>query len=481
MLKYRKTNTTAENRVFPNAARTIRHQALPNAIVGLVCAALPALAGAHDSGLEPDTCPAFPSPDTPSVPELLVNAAMDLTSSAWNTTYSYLQNVPGNVLAAYESFKEYEAREDFWAYEPQTKTLDEQQATNEADTPNAAEQPTEQQNPLAVMASAATVGAALATRKPPVLPDAGAYNSNAWTANTMFQSSLNDRLSSYSMGEAGDRQGNAWIRYSGARNRLKDNSGTLRTSGDKNIVMMGVDLLAQSRTQHDQYSIGVMGGYGHYTGRTRSDSLTSISTGKVDGYGVGLYGTYQQDAATQQGLYADSWLLWNKFDDTVKNGRLPHERYDAKGVTASVELGYHQKLAERDNVQYLVQPRVQAIYQNVRSDSFYQADGSRVEFLNRSRMQTTVGLRASAHIPTGLTSSATPYMEANWLHTTRGYGVRINNVGAEMDSGRNTGQLKLGITGTPNRQVSLNVDLFHNHGNRGYRETGGNLIAQYRY
>ncbi|CAM3997498.1 hypothetical protein GCM10027287_25510 [Bordetella muralis] len=321
----------------------------------------------------------------------------------------------------------------------------------------------------------------LSTRSATIRPAAGSYMSNAWAANTMFQMNLNDRLGSYYQGESSAHQGSAWIRYSGSRGHLKDTTGELRTAGDKSTVMMGVDMLVQSTNARDQFTIGIMGGYGHYSGHTQANGFDYSTKGKVNGYSVGLYGTYHKDVATQHGFYADSSLLWNQFDNRVKGGDLPAEKYDSKGMTASLELGYNIPLADRNNVKYVLQPHAQVMYQNVRSENFRQADGTNVDFMNGSRVQTALGVRAAAHITIGLTSVITPHIETNWLHANKGYGVKMDNVDAAMNSGRNIGQVKLGVQGDMNRHVSLNVELFHNQGNAGYHETGGNVTAKYRF
>ncbi|GAB3085594.1 hypothetical protein GCM10027287_25520 [Bordetella muralis] len=333
----------------------------------------------------------------------------------------------------------------------------------------------EVQAPVAILKAQPSVG------NTAIRPAAGSYMSNAWAANTMFQMNLNDRLGSYYQGETSPHQGSAWIRYSGSRGHLKDTTGELRTAGDKSTVMMGVDMLVQSTNARDQFTIGIMGGYGHYSGHTQANGFDYSTKGKVNGYSVGLYGTYQKDVATQHGFYADSSLLWNQFDNRVKGGDLPAEKYDAKGMTASLELGYNIPLADRNNVKYVLQPHAQVMYQNVRSENFRQVDGTNVDFMNGSHVQTALGVRAAAHITTGLTSVITPHIEANWLHANKGYGVKMDNVDAAMNSGRNIGQVKLGVQGDMNRHVSLNVELFHNQGNAGYHETGGNVTAKYRF
>jgi len=75
----------------------------------------------------------------------------------------------------------------------------------------------------------------------------------------------------------------------------------------------------------------------------------------------------------------------------------------------------------------------------------------------------------------------TPYIEANWLHNNRGYGVRMNGVLAETNSGRNIGQVKVGVEGEINKSLSVKAEAFHNQGSSKYRETGGSLAIRYRY
>lgn len=150
-------------------------------------------------------------------------------------------------------------------------------------------------------------------------------------------------------------------------------------------------------------------------------------------------------------------------------------------MTVSMELGYNATMADDGNVKYVLQPHAQVVYQNVRADSFRESNGSYIDFLNHSRTQMAIGLRAAAPLTTGMTSVITPHIEANWLHSSRGYAVRMNGTVAELNSGRDIGQLKLGIGGELGRRASLSLELFRNQGTAGYRETGGNLTMKYQY
>lgn len=314
-----------------------------------------------------------------------------------------------------------------------------------------------------------------------VRPAAGAYSSNAWAANTMFQLDFADRLGSYYQNKALPAAGSAWALYNGSRSRLRDDSGNLSTRGDKNAVMMGFDMLVLPIGPSAQTTFGVMGGYGHFRGLSRSKNFSHTSSGRVDGHAIGMYGTYQADSVVRQGLYVDGWMLWNRFDQNVKGGDLSAAQYPSRGLTTSLELGYQFRLAERDRVKYALQPRAQLIYRNVRAADVRESDGTRASLLNGHRVQSTLGLRAAAQFQTGLTSVVIPHLEINWVHSTRGDGVRLDDVETNMNSGRNSGQLKLGIRGEFKRHASLNVELFRSQGSGGAHETGGNLTANYRF
>lgn len=54
---------------------------------------------------------------------------------------------------------------------------------------------------------------------------------------------------------------------------------------------------------------------------------------------LGCTRPYQNDA-NKTGVYADSWALYNWFDNSVSSDNRSADDYDSRGVTASVEGGY---------------------------------------------------------------------------------------------------------------------------------------------
>lgn len=314
-----------------------------------------------------------------------------------------------------------------------------------------------------------------------IRPAIGSYLANAHAANTMFQLTHSDRGNSYVMNEGIADSPTAWIHYNGSKLHLNAAAGQLRTRGDKNVVIMGVDLVSHVNRLDEKVALGVMWGYGHFTGHTRARMAANTSIGRVDGHGVGIYGTYGQSRGSQNGLYADSWFLWNHFKNRVSGPNFGSDKYDSKGITAAVELGYDAPLGQVGHGQFVLQPHAQVIYQNVRSPSGHHAHDTQIALQNHARTQSLLGLRAALRIPTGVSSTLNPYIEANWVHASRGYAARVDDKTVHANSGRSVGQLKLGIDGALNPRLSLSAAFFHQKGSGGYHETGGNLAVQYRY
>ncbi|UOO87779.1 autotransporter outer membrane beta-barrel domain-containing protein [Vitreoscilla massiliensis] len=338
---------------------------------------------------------------------------------------------------------------------------------------------------------APVTNAVLAASSPKIIrPEAASYNSTAYAANNMFKLGLQDRLNGYAASEyetegggldGSPERGSAWINYVGSKADFKDGSGQLDSDMDKNTVMIGADMVVHSTNEQNKVTVGLMGGYGRAKGSTHNNLSGHNSRHETDGYGIGVYGSYQQNANEESGLYADSWILWNDFDNEVNGDGLPKVKYDSKGITAAVELGYNWKIAEKNNVRYVLQPHAQLMYQNVQADDFTEANGTKVRFDDGSGLQTKVGLRASAHIQTSEQTAITPYVEANWVHNNKDYRVYMNDVASDLEHKGGAGELKLGIQGDITRNLSVKAEANYLGGSNDYKEVGGSVGVKYRF
>ena len=211
-----------------------------------------------------------------------------------------------------------------------------------------------------------------------------------------------------------------------------------------------------------------MGGYGNQRNTTRAPLSGYTSIGKVDGYHVGAYGSWQQDAQTNQGWYADSWAYYSWLDNTVSGDGLATEDYKSKGLTASVEAGYTFKLTESNNqTGYYLQPQAQLTWMGTKADEHRESNGTRLHFKGEDNLQSRVGVKAFAKTESG----ATPFVEGNWIHNSKVAGVTMNGITVSQDSNRNLGELRAGVEGKINKQVSVSGKLGHQMGSQNYRDT----------
>ena len=323
-----------------------------------------------------------------------------------------------------------------------------------------------------------------------IRPEAGSYNSTAYVANNMFKLGLQDRINGYAAStyeiEGGgmdgeSERGSAWISYTGSSADFKDGSGQLDSDLDKNTVIIGSDMVVYSSNDQNKVTVGVMGAYGRAKGSTHNSVSGHNSRHETDGYGIGVYGSYQQNANDQSGLYADSWLMWNDFNNEVNGDGLPKVTYDSKGVTAALELGYNWNIAEKNNVRYVLQPHAQLMYQNVQADDFTEQNGTKVRFDDGSGLQTTLGLRAAAHIQTSEQTAITPYAEVNWVHNNKDYRVYMNDIASDLEHKGGAGELKLGVQGDLSRNLTVKAEASYLGGSNDYKEVGGSLGLKYRF
>ena len=245
--------------------------------------------------------------------------------------------------------------------------------------------------------------------------------------------------------------------------------------------MLGGDAIVYSSNEQNKVSLGLMGGYGRANGSTHNRISGHSSRHETEGYGIGIYASYQQDADAQSGLYVDSRLLWNDFNNKVSGDGLPTEKYDSKGITAAVELGYKWDIASKGNVQYVLQPHVELMYQNVLADDFTEKNGTKVRFDDGGGLQTTLGMRAEAHIQTSDQSAITPYVEANWVHNSKDYQVYLNDVVSDLNHKGGAGEIKVGLQGDITPSLSVNAEANYLGGSNDYKELGGSLGVKYRF
>ena len=303
-------------------------------------------------------------------------------------------------------------------------------------------------------------------------PEAGSYIANIAAANTLFTTRLADRRGEthYRDPVTGEMETTSlWMRNEGGHNRWHSSSGQLKTQSNRYILQLGSDLGQWTLNGADSVTMGAMAGYASDKSKTHSSLTGYDSRGNTNGYSAGLYGTWYADKETKAGAYVDSWMLYNWFDNAVKGDNLSEESYRSKGITASIETGYSAKISEFIStsgmpIDWYIQPQAQVIWMGVRSKKHTESNGTRVSSEGDGNVQTRLGLK------TYLSSRASqdakrdrlfqPYVEANWIHNTDTFAVKMDDRSVRQDGARNVGEMRVGLDST----VATNLNLWGNVG-----------------
>ena len=316
-----------------------------------------------------------------------------------------------------------------------------------------------------------------------IRPEASLYGVNMAAANTLFTHRLHDRLGETHYVDAltGEKKVTSmWLRNVGGHTRSKDSSGQINTQSNRYVMQMGGDIAQWSSDSENRYHLGVMAGYANQKSNARNHLNGNKADSSINGYSLGIYGTWLQDSEAKTGAWVDTWLLYNWFDNTVSGKSAGSESYKSKGFTASVEGGYTWKLGERDErTAYYIQPKAQAIWMGVKADDLTESNGTRVTGEGDGTIQTRLGARAfikgHSTLDDGKERTFEPFIEANWIHNTETFGATLNGVRVNQAGTRNIGELKVGVDGQLSRNVNLWGNVAQQVGDDGYSDSSAML------
>ncbi|WP_253073504.1 autotransporter outer membrane beta-barrel domain-containing protein [Sodalis ligni] len=291
-------------------------------------------------------------------------------------------------------------------------------------------------------------------------PEDASYGVNLAAANTLFAAGRDTRsvLTTYIDPITGQQQTTSlWMTNQGGHNRSRDDSGQLRTQSNRYVLQLGGDVGQWSSDGADSFRLGLMAGYGHARSTTDSQVSGYRSRGSVDGYSVGLYGTWYADAAGHDGLYVDGWTQYGWFDNEVNGQDLNEQDYKSKGFTASLETGYAFNIGNNParNATYYIEPQAQAIWMDVKADDLTEDNGTRVSGNGDGNIQTRLGVKAYMNAYSERDKNKDrlfqPFIEANWIHNSKDFGATLNGVTVSQDGAANIGELKIGVNGQLNK------------------------------
>lgn len=319
-------------------------------------------------------------------------------------------------------------------------------------------------------------------------PEAGAYTANLAAANTMFVTTLHDRLgeTNYVDALSGETKVTSmWLRQVGGRNSFHDSSNQLKTTSNRYVVQLGGDLAQWSNNNFDRWHLGVMAGYGNSQNDTDSRISSYSTKGSVDGYSLGLYATWFANQADKTGAYLDSWAQYGWFNNQVNGEQLHSESYDSSGLTASVESGYTFKMGESSGVSYFIQPQAQAVWMGVKADDHTEVNGTKVTSGGEGNVMTRLGVRTymNGHSEQDKAKQRQfqPFVEVNWIHNTQNFSTTMDNVTTVQNGAKNVGEVKTGVEGQINANLNLWGHVGTQVGNAGYNDSSVTFGIKYNF
>ncbi|MDC7861890.1 autotransporter outer membrane beta-barrel domain-containing protein [Pantoea ananatis] len=324
-------------------------------------------------------------------------------------------------------------------------------------------------------------------------PEAAAYTANLQAANTLFDLSMRDRSGEtrYSDPVTGEnRTTSLWMRNLDSHGRASMADGQNRTQTDRYVLQLGGDVIQVSTNGTDALHAGLTGGYGRADSSVRNGLTGRDAKGSVSGYSAGVYGTWYQNSEAKTGAWAETWAQYNWFRNEVSGDLLPVERYNSRGLKASLEGGYTwqvkswQSAAGMENRVFL-EPHAQAVWSGIRADDHTEAGGTRVQGAGNDGVNTRLGLRVylngKSQADQRTVREFQPFVEANWLHNTQVYGVRMNEETDAVRGSRNIAELKTGVEGRLSQSLTGAVVFTQQAGGGGYRDSQGSLQVSYRF
>ncbi|WP_145529627.1 autotransporter outer membrane beta-barrel domain-containing protein [Yersinia alsatica] len=321
-------------------------------------------------------------------------------------------------------------------------------------------------------------------------PEASSYSANLAAANNMFVTRLHDRLgeTQYIDALTGEQKVTSmWLRSEGGHNRSRDAQDQLGTQSNRYVLQLGGDIAQWSHNDLDRLHLGVMAGYGNSKSKTESRISGYSARAAVDGYSLGMYGTWYANEVDKSGLYVDSWAQYSWFNNSVDGQYLNTEEYKSKGVTASIESGYTFKVGENPakNATYFIQPKAQVTWMGVKADDHQEANGTRVSGVGEGNIQTRLGVKAFMNgfheSDKGKDRVFQPFIEANWLHNTKDFGTQMDGITVKQAGARNIGELKTGVEGQINKQLNVWGNVSQQIGGKGYSDTAVMLGVKYNF
>jgi outer membrane autotransporter protein len=267
------------------------------------------------------------------------------------------------------------------------------------------------------------------------------------------------------MGEVrGQEQGGGWIRSYGSRFKASLDSGVNYQQKQQGLSF-GADAPVSVSDGH--LLVGLMGGY------SNSDlDLRRGTSGEVDSYYVGAYGTWLSD----DGYYLDGVLKVNQFHNQSKvamsDGKKAKGDYSNMAVGGSVEFGKHIKLPD----DYFVEPYAQLSSVWIEGDSYTLDNGMQAKTSQTQSVLGKVGATVGRQFALKDGGFVQPYVRVAAAHEfSRSDDVSVNNQRFDNDLFGSRAELGGGVSVSLSERLQVHADFDYMKGKHVEQPWGANL------
>lgn len=224
----------------------------------------------------------------------------------------------------------------------------------------------------------------------------GSYLGNQQTAQNMFTHHLHTRIGKAETNgqiyrNSSSPLGWADVQYAHTKNKAMDRQ--ISNKADTTSLLLGHDIARGTNSGQDRWVVGALLGTGYTKTKSSVSGSDSEATGKVNGYNVGVYGTWFANAEQNQGLYVDGWLQHGWFNNKVSDASTD-VKYNSRNLAASVEVGYGIHLTQISTHQLVLEPQAQLIYSHFKGNDVTE-NGTTIKHKNASKAITRIGARVS--------------------------------------------------------------------------------------
>ena len=306
-------------------------------------------------------------------------------------------------------------------------------------------------------------------------PEVGAYLGNYLAAQSMFLHKRDDRDQITFRNE---EDLNTWMYVKGRYH--ENNAGGDKVSYDTTttVLQVGSDFMSKPM-DNGILRAGCMFGAGQ--AKTRSDAKHNVrdAQGKVDGFNVGLYATWQEDQKLRLGSYVDTWAAYSWYNNKVTSNR-NDEDYDSEGFAASVEVGHAWVIDSENERTWKIEPQAQVIYSYLDQENHTDRDGVRITTLDNDGLFGRLGVKSS-YFEQKDVKAWQPYVAVNWLKGAGQNDLAFNGEAVSNDTPEDRGQLELGVTGNLNETTTLSLRASGEWGENSYAAYGGHILLNHRW